>query len=86
MKYLNREDIESLGWADYVNGNLRWYTKDGYRLVYNDINHRVHIELYTPAGDGHPEFKHRLGVLFAGTINTKSELETLMKQLGINEV
>ena len=83
VKYLDREDILSLGWVEYKTDKQWWYTKGDYRLFNDDLTHRVHIELYIPEKDGKPEWTHRLGTSFAGTIKNKSELKTLLKQLSI---
>jgi len=69
VKHLDREDIESLGWAV---GRLPWQYFDGiHNLVYlknnkYSINH-IADEV----------------CLFYGTIKNKSELKVLLKQLGI---
>lgn len=84
VKYLDKEDIESLGWENVEDRGMSenygysfqkpiQYLSGGtahYRLRYWFINHRVRIE---PLG----------GSIFDGTIKNKSELKVLLKQLGI---
>ena len=84
VKYLDKEDIESLGWEyvedrgmsenyGYTFNKPIQYLSGGdawYKLRYWFTNHRVRIE---PLG----------GPIFDGTIKNKSELKILLKQLGI---
>lgn len=84
VKYLDKEDIESLGWEHTedrgMSENYGWqfqkpieYLSGGiayYRLRYWYRNHRLRIE---PLG----------GPIFDGTIKNKSELIKLLQQLGI---
>lgn len=84
VKYLDKEDIESLGWENVENRGMSenygysfqkpiLYLSGGnayYRLRYWYTNHRVRIE---PLG----------GPIFDGTIKNKSELKVLLRQLGI---
>lgn len=84
IKYLDKEDIESLGWEyvedrgmsenyGYTFNKPIQYLSGGdawYKLRYWFTNHRVRIE---PLG----------GPIFDGTIKNKSELKILLKQLGI---
>lgn len=85
VKYLDKEDIESLGWENIEDRGMSEnygysfqkpieYFSGGvayYRLRYWFTTHRVRIE---PLG----------GPIFDGTIKNKSELKVLLKQLGIN--
>lgn len=75
VKYLNKEDIESLGfkqsetdpyWYDYKNDRYWLYKEDenDWRWIIEDDQSEIS---------------------FAGTIKNKSELKKLMKQLNINE-
>lgn len=84
VKYLDKEDIESLGWENvedrgmsenygYTFNKPIQYLSGGnvcYKLRYWFTNHRVRIE-------------HLGGPIFEGTIKNKSELKVLLKQLGI---
>jgi hypothetical protein len=81
VKYLDREDIESLGW-EYKE------TSDGGFDYYWDIHTMKHSILYS-------ERAKRMVItlwdrsrledhtVFVGTIKNKSELKKLLKQLGI---
>lgn len=82
VKYLNREDIESLGWENEFN---EMFGENKYKLnnyIITSIfknNQTVDISLL-------PLFKGQgLTRIFRGTIKNKSELKKLMKQLGIND-
>lgn len=72
VKYLNKEDIESLGW--YPGGlqglNEDSFTYNEYQLYWQD---NQFIEIYD----------FRSSIVFQGTIKNKSELVKLLKQLGI---
>ena len=73
-KYLDQEDIESLGFKFISEG---WWSTNsigkGYQLI---INYKNIIEI----SFGEHEFRD---ILFKGTIKNKSELKKLMKQLNI---
>ena len=85
VKYLDQEDIESLGWI-YSSTRKEWeiWTKnrdlyygikeqhvDGkYDIFFIQTNKEIHIPT----------------ILFKGTIKNKSELKKLMKQLGIDVI
>lgn len=73
VKYLDKSDIESLGWRfgtnDYVFPENKNVTYGQYKLLFNNN------EL---------EIIHLSGTLFRGIIKNKSELKKLMKQLSIN--
>jgi hypothetical protein len=85
VKYLDKEDIESLGWKDSKDRDMSEnygyqftkpirYLSGGdayYRLRYWYNNNRLRIE---PLG----------APIFDGTIKNKSELKILLKQLGID--
>lgn len=94
VKYLDREDIESLGFNDFKHSVADWYklekrVPDGYchygywncfRLVHEYTNHKVKIIAYEYNFEEKDEF-----VLFQGSCKNKSELIKLLKQLGIND-
>lgn len=76
VKYLDREDIESLGWKAgvqglAVDGYSGWeeFKKDDYRMVLSDNQGLIIV--------------CRNHTSFSGTIKNKSELKKLLKQLGI---
>lgn len=90
VKYLDQEDIESLGWNYTGRGVDLWFSKEGiffavsgghkfteYKLQYGLHDNRLKIEAFF---GGESE-----GILFEGIIKNKSELKRLMKQLGIYE-
>ena len=71
-KYLDQEDIKSLGWSD--KGSL-WFEKDTW-LLRKWKNHE--LDIYDDSFTGEDP-----AIVFRGTIKNKSELKKLMKQLGI---
>jgi hypothetical protein len=76
VKYLDKEDIESLGWA---NTSSNFYTLNKYHMATHvDFNtHQIRIWTHE-ANVGYSD------IIFDGTIKNKSELKVLMKQLGID--
>lgn len=90
VKYLDKEDIESLGWEFTGKTIDIWFKKEGifhaisgghkfteYKLHYGLHDHCLYINAYFGGTDE--------GRLFEGIIKNKSELKRLMKQLGIND-
>lgn len=79
VKYLDKEDIESLGWTEYTHGYGQYIFKHkNYSLVFwsNTSEHYTsNVYIKQETGLGLHSFK--------GTIKNKSELKRLMKQLGI---
>jgi hypothetical protein len=74
VKYLDKEDIESLGFIEGKDeGNVNCYIKDIYRL-YCWFSGVVSINKYSIDNQ-----------IFRGNIKNKSELKILLKQLGIDE-
>ena len=85
VKYLDKDDIESFGfikndlnmqqiYTDFFNMNKDCVkNKCPYRLYIDYDSHLIMIKY--PLSDGQ--------ILFNGTIKNKSELKTLLKQLGI---
>lgn len=73
VKYLDKEDIESLGWK-WDKHKAGFKNKDDIHLIYwlDEDNKEIVIEAYGEC-------------VFQGTIKNKSELKKLMKQLGIYE-
>jgi len=87
VKYLDQEDIESLGFKHQIGKGIKSYTDKfiykpndnlQYELtyVYEQNILRIHVEdlVY---------FEESYNYLFQGTIKNKSELKRLLKQLGI---
>lgn len=82
VKYLDKEDIESLGWKEGT-FKLKTRTLDifgfkDYIITSISTNHIIDISLMS-------ELEPVLTRVFRGTIKNKSELKKLMKQLGIYE-
>lgn len=82
VKYLDREDIESLGFEyyDYIpqgDGDYRWW--DGYTKNEYHIAHSNQWAIYNVT------IRKNNSTLFEGKIKNKSELIKLLKQLSINE-
>lgn len=81
VKYLDQEDIESLGWKPGMikigNNTIDVYGLGEY--VITETKYKLDISLVTYI------VKSKLNRIFRGTIKNKSELKKLMKQLGINE-
>lgn len=82
VKYLDQEDIESLGWLlneNKTKGILEnidwWFHKNKYQLRWFENNAYNAIFIISP---------NNL-TLFDGAIKNKSELKKLMQQLGITE-
>ena len=79
VKYLDREDIESLGWEDWEPMGMSCFRynledKDNeFQLYYQFDNNWCQI------------YNWDSQYVFQGYIKNKSELKKLMKQLGINE-
>jgi len=80
VKYLDHDDIVECGWASGGLKNCN-FTKGNYILTYLDISyteksHKVNIQFCSDDNNLN---------LFYGTINNKSELKKLMKQLWIEK-
>ena len=91
VKYLDREDVESLGWFYTGRAVDLWFNKVGMfdsasgthrftelKLHFGPEDHVLYINAYFGNQDE--------GCLFEGIIRNKSELRKLMKQLKIEEV
>jgi len=92
VKYLDKEDIESLGFKDYKKAVCDWYKLEGHfedsfasygywtkiRLIHCALNNKIKILAYEYTWD------EKETVLFAGTIKNKSEFKKLLRQLNIN--
>lgn len=92
-KYLDQEDIESLGWGNKKSTVVDWYELEGHfedgwsnygywnflRLLHDKTLNRVKIIAHEYKSDNDEN------VLFQGSCKNKSELKKLMKQLNIDE-
>lgn len=77
VKYLNKEDIESLGWICQMKANSVYFKKGKYRLVHwmdEPIRLVTIIEEY-PGGEE--------AIAKKVIVKNKSEFKTLLKQLGL---
>lgn len=78
VKYLDKEDIESLGWKGN-DSNSVYFTKDNYRLVHWITNEGRDISIFEKYDGGTQEEC----LVRKCIIKNKSELVKLMKQLEI---
>lgn len=77
VKYLDKEDIESLGWLD---GELRGMTP----FIYNELDPDNEFQLYYQYDNHFAQiYDYNSDYVFRGIIKNKSELIKLMKQLNI---
>jgi len=89
VKYLDREDIESLGFI-YIKHNNEYSsfqllsdnTEDFYELEFycEDYNNEIWIEKFEANKNG----TYNSYYIFKGVIKNKSELQKLLKMLGID--
>jgi hypothetical protein len=89
VKYLDREDIESLNFTNYKKAAADWYELEGHfedsfasygywtKIKLIHYKHGIKILAYEYTYNEEPE------TLFAGIVNNKSELIKLLKQLNI---
>tara|TARA_R110000868_G_scaffold14173_3_gene66100 strand:- start:2350 stop:2757 length:408 start_codon:yes stop_codon:yes gene_type:complete len=75
VKYLDKEDIESLGWSDYI-------PPQEYNHVWKKGNFWISVWFNNEIPKVRITFKN-LFFLFDGNIKNKSELKKLMQQLEI---
>jgi len=84
VKYLDKEDIESLGWNIYSNGD---YWRGVYKQENTDFSKpQIVIKNYEDNNYIIFRLKEEGGIilsLFIGEIKNKSELSKLMKQLNV---
>ncbi len=83
VKFLDREDLESLGWVNATNFQDGIFFSKGDRLLF--FNFKTHRLCITESIGGLilvGETKNTV-YLFNGTIRNKSELKVLLKQLGL---
>ena len=83
VKYLDREDIESLGWTSDDNKTV--YYKGNHMLLYREEEHEISIAIADPSKDKDMMISLRSNEVYKITIKNKSELKRLLKQLRINE-
>jgi len=79
VKYLDKEDIESLGWkhvgGKMLNGAMQNYAiSDRPYILYYAENNKTYLSI---------DIGYEGTQIFRGAIKNKSELKKLMKQLGI---
>ncbi len=80
VKYLDKEDIESLGWKLYEESGLYLMSNRGYVYMLTRSHGQIIIQMELTVG---AETTNTDGTIFRGTIKNKSELKQLMKQLNI---
>ncbi len=81
VKYLDREDIESLGWEykETTEGKYDYFWDKGtgkHSILYSETQKRCLVTI-------RDEVRKKDFTVFVGTIKNKSELKRLLKQLGI---
>jgi hypothetical protein len=84
VKYLDREDIESLGFSFMENESpydIRdlMFVKNNIKLIYSFQKNKI-VLLKTNLIDN---LFPNISILFEGKLKNKSELKTLLKQIGI---
>lgn len=81
VKYLDKEDIESLGWKfikQYPGTTNFYFEKETYKLDFDpEFGNKWNLRIYD-GKDQDSEFNY-----FSGYIKNKSELKVLIKQLGV---
>ena len=84
VKYLDKEDLESLGfikskprWHQHWNDFYKVYDSYSCNIRVNNIRNKTSISIHTIS------INNITKCLFIGTIKNKSELKVLLKQLGI---
>lgn len=88
-KYLDKEDIESLGYRQLSYGYQVYskdtigFKKDNFTLVYDAPSHILFFFEVVKENNGIPLESYLFQTRFFGNIKNKSELKKLMKQLNI---
>jgi hypothetical protein len=80
VKYLDQEDIESLGWVDGETRGLSGF------FINPNTDDEFQMYLHDNLGDGYwyiEIYDYKADFIFRGNIKNKSELSKLMKQLNI---
>lgn len=84
VKYLDREDIESLGFrycgSDKDGKSFENYSKEEWYLHHYNYHPEEEVDLQVRIFHQTPKYSHKT---FNGIIKNKSELERILKQLGI---
>ena len=86
VKYLDKEDIESLGFIYKENRGMSEH--NGVMFIKKDPlfeKANFTIRYWVTTGAYRLRIERISGCLFEGNIRNKSELKVLLKQLGINE-
>jgi len=86
VKYLDREDIESLGFVCHATDERVFHNKNG--IIINTewgspVKQGITLAIVSPVFDESKRNIIQEHYLFNGTIKNKSELKKLLKQLGI---
>ena len=86
VKYLDKEDIESLGWSLEAIGaqGISLHDSEKYKMFCDYLRGRVKCEMIYNLHSKWVLITIDSKTIFAGFIKNKSELIKLMKQLGIN--
>lgn len=87
VKYLDREDIESLGFeyegGQMMKGGREDYVRKGLILIYWPLIHKVELKYKNTIRDGSGDWDGYIMFFRKGEVKNKSELKRLLKQLGI---
>lgn len=90
VKYLDKEDIESLGWKrDKLRDlqlNKQLYYMNNWILFHDDQNHKLSIIVKDPSLNKEMLVNLKTTEVSYITIKNKSELKKLMKQLNIDGI
>jgi len=90
VKYLDKEDIESLGWkrdnmgAHQLTNQI--YNKNNYLLMHDSVNNKISIIIRDPSKDSDMLIKGIMRSVNFLSIKNKSELKKLMKQLNTDDI
>lgn len=76
VKYLDKEDIESLGFKEYVHSYGTDFRNQTHKIAWWWNNKGIEIRIITESGIGEK-------CVFSGVVKNKSELKRLLKQLNI---
>jgi hypothetical protein len=83
VKYLDKEDIESLGWVIIEDRGME--ENQGFHFTKRDPNFGIaNYSLKYWSTNNRIKINSLIGTWFDGTIKNKSELKVLLKQLGID--
>ncbi len=82
VKYLNKEDVESLGWKPLSGFDDQGFERDNYFLTFRERFITLQVRDITRYMDG-VLCDTSNAVLYQGLIKNKSELKKLMQQLNI---